>query len=172
MYKFTVFKKVKDKSKESLRNGTKGELITIDNFFDLKNYVFESGFSHSVFKDNYRNKKNFLRCDFVAIDIDEKLGHKEVIEDLINLKLKFILGFTTNHNKEKNGLKCERFRFLVPLSEAMMSDAKHRAVLGELFKVFPEADRIDDPSRLWVPFNKDYELITSEEISLKGNENE
>jgi len=91
-----------------------GEVINIESEKMLVDLLTEFAYSPSVFTDK-RCKDNFTHCDYIVLDIDEGHTIKGVVEILKSLRIQAYIGTTTNHQKEKKDVRCDRFRLIFPL---------------------------------------------------------
>lgn len=71
--------------------------------------------------DGYRKEDNAIPgCDLVVIDVDEGSTIEEVKSLMADYK--YLIHTTGNHQKEKNGVTCDRFRIVFPLSHKVKLD--------------------------------------------------
>lgn len=132
--------------------------IDVKNFNQLCSIICDESnkaYSFSTYKDNYRNKKNFLSMRCLGLDIDnDKNGQqlsldeaKEVFKDY-----KCVIATTRSHQKEKNGLTVDRFRVIL-FFENDITDAKvFLRTWFDLKSKFPAMDpACKDESRYWFP---------------------
>ena len=69
-------------------------------------------------KDNYRLDDNFDGCvDVLVIDVDEACSIEQAKQ--IFKKYEFYLITTRSHQKDKGGIKCDRFRLFIPLDKTV-----------------------------------------------------
>jgi len=73
-----------------------------------------------VWKDGRRSKTNFLKCDWIALDFDNGIFIKDIIDALKDTK--HIIGTTRNHQISKeNELPWDRFRVWIKLEKEITS---------------------------------------------------
>lgn len=114
-------------------------MISYKKFVGYEGYLYKDGFKTSqnhnlleenilkhvwspcVWRDGIRLKENFLNSDFCALDFDQP--HEETLSSMIrNLcDYKIIFATTKSHQKEKNGITCDRYRMIIPWSKRITS---------------------------------------------------
>lgn len=77
--------------------------------------VSNVAWSPIIFKENYRHSKNFIKSRLVVIDVDNGLSLDCALESV--KPFRHIIGTTKSHQKEKNGITCDRFRIVIPASD-------------------------------------------------------
>lgn len=106
--------------------------------------------SSGVYKDGYRNLKNFLYADFIALDIDNGCTIEKAKE--VFSEYKHIILPSQNHRKIKKGVLADRFRVILQLEKRITDVREYKATWKELFKKFPFLDNAcSDASRFWNP---------------------
>lgn len=125
-----------------------------DGLDHLARLVTEYDWSHSIFRENYRNASNFTQANLIALDIDEGCS----IDEAQNLfkDLKHIIVTSRNHQKPKdNKPACDRFRVILPLETPIVDASIYLATWNDLFKKYPFIDRsCKDTSRFWYKGNE------------------
>jgi hypothetical protein len=97
------------------------------NALQLSQVILRHTWSPIIFKDNYRNSKNFLFADLCVLDVDNNDPEnicpiEKAIEELNGLK--YILGTTKSHQLPKNSHPpADRYRILIPF-ERRITDAR------------------------------------------------
>lgn len=122
-------------------------------FFKVADLV-KSKFNYSagVFKNNYRNKDNYLcYSDLIILDIDDGMTIKEAKE--MFLAYDYIISTTKSHQKEKNGIICDRFRVVLPTENPITLDKEqYSKMMEEVYKEYPFVDTVcKDASRFYFP---------------------
>jgi hypothetical protein len=79
----------------------------------LANYIKASPWAPGIFEDGLRANKNLQSIDLLVLDIDEGCTLDEAREYFKNYW--HIIATTKSHQKEKNGITCDRFRVLLKL---------------------------------------------------------
>lgn len=132
-------------------------------FYKIADLV-KSKFNYSagVFKDNYRNKDNYLcYSDLIILDVDDGLTIKEA-KSLFE-PFDYIISTTKSHQKDKNGIICDRFRVILPTEEPITLDKEQYSIMmEEVYKDYPFVDTVcKDASRFYFPA-KNAEIYTHE----------
>lgn len=135
------------------------EVSSLDEFVK---YATTHNYSTGTFRDNYRNKANFIEAECIAIDVDnEDPQHHYTIEEAKAhfAEYRHIIMPSKSHQKDKNGRVADRFRVVLFL-ESPIGDAKDfTATWGDLFKFYPAADRAcQDASRFFYPSPQAYSV--------------
>lgn len=92
-----------------------------------------------VWTDGRRLQANFLHADFLALDFDSPefpLAHaRRAFAGLTH-----VIGTTRNHQREKNGVVCDRFRVAIPFAQRITECElyKHNVLLA--FAMFEHCD--------------------------------
>lgn len=132
-----------------MTNLTSAHPTNFDDLDHLAHLVIENDWSHSIFRENYRNASNFIQANLVALDIDEGCS----IDEAKNLfkDLRHIIVTSRNHQKTKDSKPaCDRFRVILPLEAPIIDAATYSATWNELFKKYQFIDRsCKDTSRFW-----------------------
>jgi hypothetical protein len=116
--------------------------------------LVKSKFNYSAgsFKDGYRKKENYVNySDLIILDVDNGLTLKEAHQKF--LPYNHIIATTKSHQKEKNGLVCDRFRVILPTETPITLDSKECDIL--MRGVMREYNFVDqsckDSSRFYYP---------------------
>jgi hypothetical protein len=122
-------------------------------FYKVMDLV-KSKFNYSAgsFKDGYRKKENYVNySDLIILDVDNGLTLKEAHQKF--LPYNHIIATTKSHQKEKNGLVCDRFRVILPTETPITLDSKEYDIL--MRGVMREYNFVDqsckDSSRFYYP---------------------
>ena len=111
-------------------------------------------YSAGRFKDNYRKAENWLGGNTMLIyDIDAGMTIADAQSMLLDTACAIMP--TKSHQKEKNGVVCDRFRVFIPLEKPMdFTDTKRfKRIMnnvGEAFKLTFDKATVD-PSRMFYP---------------------
>lgn len=103
-----------------------------------------------TFTDHKRAIRNFRRLNLLVLDVDS--GHslaaaKETFKDY-----KHIIATSRNHQKEKNGTICDRFRVVLFLDSEITDDKDFKATWATAYKRWPFVDAAcKDSSRFFYP---------------------
>lgn len=119
-------------------------------YADLNRIIATHTWSPATFKDDRRNRKNFLGADMVGLDFDEGLS-LEAAKDLFK-SYRHVIGTTRSHQTEKNGVVSDRFRVVLFLEHTCTDYKDYEATIRALLKKFPQADpAAKDASRQFFP---------------------
>ena len=89
------------------------------------------------FKGNYRKSENYIEntINTITIDVDSGLSIRDFLQK--HSHLMFALGTTKSHQKEKNGLVCDRYRVILPLEECFnLSQYEYSLMMSEINRYF------------------------------------
>lgn len=133
---------------------------------DLVKGKYGSNYSAGIFLNNKRCKDNYIKQqNLIIYDVDDEM----TISDAMNYLEQYrgFISTTRNHNKEKNGLVCERFRIILISKfefnldhEAYKQTLTNFALFHNLNVDFP----VIEPSRLY------YAVKDTEITYLDGKE--
>lgn len=153
------------------------------NFEDLEDLIQSNTYSLNIYKNNYRKSENFNYTDMIALDFDGGYSIEQAKKDFKDYKC--IIAPTRNHNKLKNGVKEDRFRVILFLSETIKDAKLYKNTVKSLMKKYPKADKkCSDAARMFyasssvlfrnekgkliTPVHKDIELINNKEASIQN----
>lgn len=112
-------------------------------------------YSFSTYKNNYRNKQNFLNMRCIGLDIDNDKSSKQLsLEEakVIFKDYKHVIATTRSHQKEKNGLIVDRFRVVLFFNRDVTIADEFTRTWYLLKSKFPVIDAAcKDESRYWFP---------------------
>lgn len=136
--------------------------VAINNLNEFINYAKTYNYSTGIFKDNYRNKANFVEAECIALDVDND-GPSDfyTIEDAAKVfkDYKHIIMPSKSHQKEKNGKIADRFRIILFLNDTITDSKDFTATWLDLLKFYPGADRAcKDASRFYYPSPQSYSV--------------
>ena len=100
--------------------------VEINSLRELVDKATAHNYSMGVFKDNYRNKKNFQEAHCIAIDVDNDGPNDNYTIDQAVEKFsqyKHIIMPSKSHRIKKNGKVADRFRVILFL-ESPITDQK------------------------------------------------
>lgn len=109
-------------------------------FSDIPEIV-KSGYCYSAcsFKDDYRKDDNYTGNEYVLIlDIDSDCTIDQAKE--IFKQYNFFIITTKSHNKEKNGVVCDRFRIFIELDEIINCSIKRESFINNIMTRYPFCD--------------------------------
>lgn len=113
----------------------------LQNMSLLQKVIIECAWSPIVWKNNYAKTDNFISSDFLALDFDEP--GEETLNEINNALSdhKRIIATTKSHQKDKNGVTCDRFRLIIPFAERITDYRTYRATYQKALVRFPWADK-------------------------------
>ena len=135
------------------------EVNTLQDFVGL---ATKYNYSTGIFKDNYRNKANFIEAECIALDVDNEdpednytiADAKEKFKDF-----KHIIMPSKSHQLIKNNRIADRFRIILFLETPITSAKDFTATWVELLNYYPAADKAcKDASRFYYPSPKSYSV--------------
>ncbi len=125
--------------------------------------LFKDGINNKGKKvQGYRNKDNYLNySDVIILDVDDGITinqAKQIFEPF-----SYIIATTKSHQKEKNGIICDRFRVILPTDKPIELDKdEYSFMMEEVYKDFPFVDTVcKDASRFYYP-SSDSQIIQHE----------
>ena len=145
----------------------------LSNMGMLAEIILTHCWSPIVWKNNYALTTNFEFSDFLALDFDSP-GDETLEEINNNLQdHRRIIATTRNHQKEKKGVICDRFRLIIPWDKRITSIKEYQYNYELVLKKYPWADRscVDGarfffPSReiIYIDRESEYTWTTSTQI--------
>ena len=130
----------------------RANFLRLSNMNMLPEIILTSAWSPIVWKNDYSLTDNFEFSDFLALDFDE-VGEQSLSQ--INDSLqdhKRIIATTRSHQKEKNGVICDRFRLIIPWSRRITCYKTYRYNYKKVLEKYPWADKACfDGARFFFP---------------------
>lgn len=115
---------------------------------ELAKLITTGPYCLGTYRDNYRNKSNFIQCQAIALDFDEGLTIDAAVEEFKDYR--HIIAPSRSHQKEKNGLVCDRFRVILFTAQPITDEATYYATWFDVAEAWPQLDPMcKDPSRMW-----------------------
>lgn len=115
-------------------------------------------YSAHCFKDGYRNKENTIQgFDLLMLDVDD--GTPLEIAKVILEDYTYLIATTKSHQKEKNGVVCDRYRILIPMKNRLELDTEqYSKFMANIMEDLPiELDRAcKDSSRFFYGAETEY----------------
>lgn len=126
----------------------------IHNFSMISPHVLRSTWSPIIYKDNTRKQANFLKSVVIALDFDD--GEMSLAQAVDNYfcDMRHIIGTTKSHQKEKDGVVCDRFRVVLQLERPVLSSREYRWQMKCAVKKYPIDPQATDAARLFYPCEK------------------
>jgi len=124
----------------------------------MSNYIYSAG----KFKDGHRKNNNWEGCvDVLILDIDEGCSIKQAMN--IFSKYEHYIITTRSHNKDKNGLICDRFRIFLNLSETVNNPQTMDNLMIAIMTIFTFVDKsTKDRGRMFFPSPENAEVYYTE----------
>lgn len=115
---------------------------------ELCEFIKTHTWSPAAFKSEKRNTENFLSTELIVLDVDEGATLEQARE--IFKPYKHIIATTRNHQKEKNGVICDRYRVILFLAAPITDIRQFAATWNNVAEKFPFIDKqAKDPARLF-----------------------
>lgn len=137
------------------KNNTNFKPIEINSIEELCETITKTNYSQSIYKDNYRNLKNFFSAEIIALDVDnENEGDNHTIDEAVALfkDYKHIIAPSRSHRKDKGGKVADRFRIILFLSEPIINVKDFTATWHSINKLYSAIDAAcKDASRYFYP---------------------
>lgn len=136
------------------KNNTSFKPVTVSKLEEFGKLTQEYNWSPGLYKDNYRNKENFISCECVGLDIDNDEDVKMSLEEAREAfkDYKHVIVPSKSHRKEKNGEVKDRYRVILFLSQPINDEPTYNATWQSLQNQFPAIDpACRDTSRFYYP---------------------
>ncbi len=128
-------------------NFISSEVYSID---ELAEAILKTPYSLGTFKNNYRNKENFIQTRSIGLDFDEGLTLEKATE--LFKEYAHIIAPTRSHRVEKNGVVQDRFRVVLFLQYPITDNETFEATWFSLANKWPNLDKAcKDASRFFYP---------------------
>lgn len=117
---------------------------------ELAALISTESWAPGVFEARKRLIANLSRIDLLVLDVDAGCTLEAARETFRDYK--HIIATSRNHQKEKNGVVCDRFRVVLFLSESLVLDRDFKATWQRAKKLWPYIDdACKDSSRFFYP---------------------
>lgn len=115
--------------------------------------------SPGIFEDGERKNTKLKEISLLVLDVDEGCSIAEA--EIQFSGYRYIIATTKSHQKEKNGVICDRFRVILFLDKPVHSDAEFKELWFAAFARWPFIDKAcKDTARFYFPCT---EVVASEE---------
>jgi len=125
------------------------EKVQIDKFSELPKYITAPEpelpllrWMPAILSNGYRHRDNYVSSQFMCLDYD--VGNPTISEmaaKMDKLGLMHIIGTTHHHQKDKNGIICDRFRLVLPMKKPMPeSDLQYDWLMERMLTKWGKAD--------------------------------
>jgi hypothetical protein len=112
--------------------------------------VTQYSWSPGVFSNRKRTIGSLSRIDLLVLDVDNGCTLVDARERFAQFK--HIIATSRNHQKEKNGVTCDRFRVVLFLEQVITNDKDFKATWESVRVLFPFIDEAcKDSSRFFYP---------------------
>lgn len=136
----------------NLREFVAKEITDVQN---IKKAITSYRYSLGTFKDNQRCKENFIEASMIGLDFDDGMSIEAA--QIAFKQYKHLIAPTKSHQKEKNGVVCDRFRVILFLETPITDNSTFEATWWSLYQAYPKLDRAcKDSSRYFEPSNEVY----------------
>ena len=108
----------------------------------VQQLTIQNGISPNHYQSGERNNDNWQEATCVMLDFDDgKMTLDDLIKEQQLLEHDSYLFSSQNHQKDKNGLMCDRLRLLIPLNESIKTSKELEAVKIYFIDKYPQVDR-------------------------------
>lgn len=125
----------------------------------ISRIICKKTWSPCLFKDGKRTERNFVAANFAALDFDSPETPLADIHRRI-CDMTHILGTTKSHQKEKNGVICDRFRLLLKFEKPIENIFTYRKTMKKLIDHYGSDKACVDGARFFWPCK---EILSIEE---------
>lgn len=130
--------------------GNVEEEIEVNSIEELAVVLSTYSWAPGVFSNRKRTIANLSRIELLCLDIDSGCTLDQAL-DLFK-EYKHVIATSRNHQKEKNGVVCDRFRVVLFLSEPINNDRDFKATWESALSIWPFIDKAcKDSSRFFYP---------------------
>lgn len=146
--------KVRDESwRRNLKSNYTTREVSFGNLFRIVQSDYRT-YSAGEFKDHYAKNDNWITQELLILDIDDGLP----LEDAKKMfsEYKAMIHTSTSHQKNKGGIKCDRYRVIIALKERLHCSVKEYTDTMKYIskKVFPFIDdKCVDPARIYFGYS-------------------
>lgn len=147
MYKVSVSKHQKfEKAQINFREAT----CSLE---QLAKTVTLSAWSPILFTGGERKVANFVSAQVIALDIDDGLTISEAKNKLEKSGYNYILATSKSHQIDKNGVTCDRYRIIIPLSEPCLNPSRYKQTIKSIISELniPADPAAVDAARFFFP---------------------
>lgn len=113
--------------------------------------ITKHAWSPIIFKQGIRKQSHFISARWVALDFDEPgITLAEAVDNIFCDHV-HIIGTSKSHQKEKNGVVCDRFRVLLRLDKPCRDLQSYRATVSKLVGKYDADSACVDGARFFYP---------------------
>lgn len=161
--KFTIANHNNEKNPKGFKN------YDVD-FIDIPDIVTSgSCYCSCRLKNEYRLDSNFDGgVDVLILDIDDNCNINQA-KEIFKVYNHYIIT-TKSHQKNKNGLVCDKFRVFIELEETIETRDKYNDFIKYIYNLYPFIDQsCKNPSRLFFTSLKDALILKNDGRKMKVN---
>lgn len=126
--------------------------IEAADFYELAIIIKQQPWAPGKYKGNQRLNKTLESMRLLVLDVDEKCTLKDALEYFKDYK--HIIATTKSHQKEKNGVVCDRFRVILDMGQPVTSDPEYKSAWFAAKAKWPFIDKqCNDSARFFFPSN-------------------
>lgn len=116
----------------------------------LKKAILGWAWSPCIWKDGRRLQENFLRADWCVLDVDSP---EMPLADACSIfcDMTHLIGTTRSHQKEKGGVKCDRYRVLLKFDHPITDLRDYRFTMNRMVRRYPVDPQPKDGARFFFP---------------------
>ena len=119
-------------------------------FSQIKDLISAYTWSPIIYANNYRLEDNFISSRVIGLDFDEGLTLNQAVDNVF-CDMRHIIGTTRSHQKDKNGLICDRFRVILQF-DGMITDLRtYKWNIQRLVSHYESDQNAKGASRLFFP---------------------
>ena len=111
---------------------------------ELARLIASNSWTPAAFRYQHRCNANWLCADFVALDFDNSMHLEDARKIFCDMTC--VIGTSINHQREKNGVVCDRFRVVLKLTERCKSVDDYRYTVQQLVKRHDADWKSHDPA--------------------------
>ena len=116
----------------------------------LPDIVRSNIWSGCTWKNGYRKGDNFIQNELAVLDFDEPgVTLVEAVRSFCDQW--HIIGTTKSHQKEKNGVVCDRFRIVLRFEHPITNAEQYKQNMGPLIKKWDTDKKCGDAARYFFP---------------------
>lgn len=134
--------------------------VNVSGLKEVAQLALTNNVSTGIFKNNYRNIKNFEKAYFIGLDVDDGMTIEEAKQKFKEFAHAILP--TRNHKKEKNGKVADRFRVFLKLETPIYTAKDFYETWASLKTMVEQIDpAAKDPSRQFFKSTKIEEIQES-----------
>lgn len=113
-------------------------------------YINEFVWSPCIWRDGKRDSKQFLKAYWLALDFDDpEMTLNEAIKAFCDMV--HVIGTTRNHQKEKKGIVCDRFRVVLKFTTPIEDLRNYCYTMHKAMERYPVDKQPKDGARFFYP---------------------